>query len=122
KPVIDGRLVGGRAARVLEADLGTGISGAPLSGLGERDRGTESALGGGIPYMEVRGCLTGVALAEGVWNDWMLLPLRNGGVPSMGESGLLNVAIWERKVETDSSKPEAEPGLLPVWRPPDPSE
>lgn len=32
----------------------------------------------------------------------------------MGESGFSYVAICERKLEIDSSKPELEPGLLPV--------
>ncbi len=59
-------------------------------------------------------------LAGGVWNDCMLRLLRSG-VPSIGESGLLKVGAWERKVETDSSRPEAEPGLLRTSGcPPDP--
>ena len=121
KPLTGGRLLGGLGTRVFEAGLGTRISGAYFSGLGLRVRGTEMVLGGGIPYMDVRGCLNDGVFAEGVWNDWMLLLLRSG-LSSTGESGLLKVAIWERKVETDSSKPEAEPGLLPVERPPDSSD
>ncbi len=74
----DGRLLKGLGARVLEADLGTGISGTRFSGLGLRDRGTETVLGGGIPYMDVRGCLADVVFAEDVWNDWMLFLLRSG--------------------------------------------
>jgi len=66
KLFIDGRLVGGRGAAILEADLGIAVSGACLSGLGVRDRATEMVLGGGIPYMDVRGCLAGVVFAEGV--------------------------------------------------------
>ena len=61
-------------------------------------------------------------LDGGVWKDWMLRLLRSG-VPSMGESGLPKVGTWERKVETDSSKPEAEPGLLRASGcPPEPSD
>jgi hypothetical protein len=120
RPFTDGRLVGGRGARVFEADLAFETSGARFPGLGVLARGTAMALGGGIPYIEVRPCL-GVVFADGVWNDWMLLRLRRG-VPSMGESGLSYVATWERKLETDSSKPALEPGLLPVLDcPPDPS-
>jgi hypothetical protein len=89
----DGRLIGGRGARILDAGLGTGISGTLFSGLGERDFGTERALGGGIPYMDARGGLAGVVFAEGDWNECMLFRLRSGGVPSIGESWLLKVAI-----------------------------
>lgn len=122
KPLTDGRLVGGRGAKIREVDLGIATSGACLSGLGVRDRATEMVLGGGIPYMDARGCLAGVVFAKGVWNDWMLFLLRKG-VPSMVESGLLKVAIWERKLEIGSSMPAAEPGLLALLgRPPEPSD
>lgn len=41
----------------------------------------------------------------------------------MVESWLLKVAIWERKPELGSSKPEAEPGLLALLgRPPELSD
>jgi hypothetical protein len=81
RPLTDGRLVGGRGARILEADLGTGMSGARFSGLGVLDRRAAIALGGGTPYMDVR-LFAGVGIADGVWSDWMLLLFRKG-VPSM---------------------------------------
>ena len=120
KPLIDGRFVGRGAANVLAPDLGTGTSGARFPGLGVLERGAEIALGGGIPCIEARTDL-GV-IFDGVWNDWILLLLRKG-VPSMGESVLLYAPICDRKLETLSSKPELEPGLLPVLDCPlDPSD
>ena len=68
RPLTEGRLVGGRGARVLEVDLAIGISGARFSGLGVFDRRAARALGGGIPYMDVRP-FAGVVIADGVWND-----------------------------------------------------
>lgn len=66
KPFVEGRLVKSRGAAILEADLGIAVSEACLSGLGVRDRATGTALGGGIPYIDARGCLAGVVFAEGV--------------------------------------------------------
>jgi hypothetical protein len=69
KPLMDGRLAGGRGARLFEADLAIGTSGAGLPGLGVLTRGTASALGGGIPNMDARTGFAGVFFADGVWND-----------------------------------------------------
>lgn len=65
KPLTEGRLVGGRGARVFEVDLGIETSGSRFPGLGVLVRGAAIALGGGIPYMDVRPCFDGVALTDG---------------------------------------------------------
>jgi hypothetical protein len=47
-----------------------------------------------------------------------MLFLVRRGVPSMVGNWVLYVAIWERKLDTDSSKPALEPGLLPGFERP----
>lgn len=119
-PFVDGRLVGRGAANDLAPGLSTGTSGARFPGLGVREGDIWFAVSGCIPCTEAR-TGRGVIL-DGVWNDWILFLLRKG-VPSMIGSVLLYAVIWDRKLDTLSSKPELESGRLSgLDRPADPSD
>lgn len=87
-PLIDGLLVGRGAARVLDANVEPGTSSFRFSGLGVLERGKRGEAGGGIPCIDVRTDLPGVAFNDRDWNDWILLRFRKG-VLSIVDSDVL---------------------------------
>lgn len=87
-PLIEGLLVGFGATRVLEPNFEAATSSFRFSGLGVLERGKRGEAGGGIPCIDVRTVLPGVAFNDRGWNVCILLRPRRG-VLSIVDSELL---------------------------------
>lgn len=77
RPLIDGRLAGGRVASVLAPNFDTVTSGPRFSGLGVLEWGILLMVGEGRPCMEDRTPFPAPNV-DGVWSDCILLRLLRG--------------------------------------------